>query len=71
MSLQNYGKHECAMNHPVVCQECADRMRKTLQAIQKSSFGDHRSLLQWGQWCRDVARAALDKDDEWLKEEIE
>ena len=71
MSLQNFGQHLCAMNHPVVCQDCADRMTKSLRAIQTSSSEDYRTPLQWAQWCRDVARAALDKDDEWLKEEIE
>ncbi len=68
MSLQDFGNHSCALNSPVICQDCFDRTIRALRAIQTSSYADWQTPLQWAQWCRDVATASLDKDDARLKE---
>ena len=42
-----------------------------LVAISKSSSSEFKTSLEWGQWCRKVARAAIDEDKEMLSELIE
>ena len=37
------------------------------QMIAKSSLDDFRSALDWAQWCRKVAQAGLDSDEEMLE----
>ena len=49
----------------------ADKLRAkrtALQLIQSSSCADWLKPLEWGQWCRDVAKAGLDGDLNHLTE---
>jgi hypothetical protein len=39
-----------------------------LTLIARSSSIDFPSAIAWGQWCREVAQAALDEDDCLLEE---
>jgi hypothetical protein len=35
-----------------------------LQLISRSSSIDFKTPLQWGQWCRSLATAAIDRDND-------
>lgn len=41
-----------------------EQNEKVVNAISNSSLIDFDSSLEWGQWCRDLACAALWGDDE-------
>lgn len=37
-----------------------------LKMIAFSSFADFDNSVEWGQWCRNVARSGLDDNEEML-----
>lgn len=78
MSLEKCSKHGTVWD--IGCDECegkapeSDRGSETpkialevLMAISRSSSADFTRSLEWGQWCRNMARAGLHNDLEELK----
>ena len=45
--------------------------RKVLEDISKSSLYEFKTSLEWAQWCRNMAHAALADDDEEADELIQ
>jgi hypothetical protein len=69
VSVRRLCEHHPKVNykHEWGCPECLSDLRSALQLIRRSSLADCDSGVLWGQWCRDVACAALDGDSEMLK----
>ena len=63
--IADYGKHQCSLNEPVMCQECADRLIEALRTIEgmlpgDPETGDGKNVNM----AREVARDALAPNDQ-------